>query len=196
MVSLQVFFFLFEVPFFKTTARRAIHILVIILYSLFYAFEGRCSMFQALVSLSLSYIVFFISLYVKFIYFYIADAFSLITSLTLVIVFSKMQSNENYDLIVHLIDALLGSAITLYLLIRYHVSYKGFNEIQGPSDIIQELNARFGSYVRQVNVGIVYDYSTILKNDLVDEFICLFVIVIIKSVAVATLKNEISLFLE
>jgi hypothetical protein len=196
MVALQVIFFLFEVPFFKTAIKRLFLVVFVVLFVMFPVIEGKCSILQAAVTVSLSYIVFFISLYIKFIYTYATEAVSFIVAIALIIALFGKQTSEHFNFLVHLIDGLIGSAMTIYLLAKYQILHKGFNEIQAPTDIVQELNARFGSYTRQVDVGVIYDHSAILRSDLFDEFCCLFLAVIVKSLAVAFFSYNINLFSE
>ena len=186
MIPLQLVFFALEIKFFETLWKRVMLILFTLLLTLVTIVEADCSLLQALISISLSYICHYIFLYIGFNKVHIINAVQFALGV-LFLVYKRKSFIEpaSREIMIQIFDGSAESIVFGLLLIRYHYVNKGFNYMQSPTDIFYELNAFFRSYARQTDSGNQVNFSVILKNGIFDLSCAILLLIVSKAILFA-----------
>ena len=188
-LSLQFLFFCFSLHLFDSKWMKLVLLLIILYYTSAPVLEGLCSFFQAFVSLFLSYIIHFIAMKIKFRYIYVTNSLNFVISVAFFALFLKnYQFETQQDVLIHLCTGCFVSLIVYYLLGRYQYSHKGFNSIQATIDIIQELNSDTRSFVKQVDQGDSSDPKKIMRRNLFDSIVVLFIFLLLQASLMSALQ--------
>lgn len=149
----------------------------IMLFSMFlcfhYVISGQLSIGQTLFTYSLSYILYFISQRITFIYSFIEF---IIMALFLVFFFmyGSYELNKNQSSLLGIfITGITIFIIDLYIRIRFYYTRRGFVSIGRPIDLEYEKFANKGSFFNSVGSEDAHQFQNNMKKDLIDSFISL-----------------------